>query len=121
MHTLDPFIFNLPLRRDIVKNVHEFWRMKDRYVLKKTKSMGEVAGSGKKPTPQKGRGASRQGNKRAPQRKGGGVPHGVVPRCLGFPINNKVRLLALKTMLSARLYEDRLIFIDNEDIEHPKT
>lgn len=80
-----------------------------------------VAGSGIKPTPQKGQGRSRQGNKRAPQRKGGGVTHGPVPRALGFPINNKLRLLALKTLLSAKLFEDRLIFIDSEAIEYPKT
>lgn len=80
-----------------------------------------VQGSGIKPTPQKGRGASRQGNKRAPQRKGGGVSHGPVPRCVGFPINNKLRLLALKTLLSAKLFEQRLIFIDSEAIEYPKT
>lgn len=121
IHTLDPNIYNVPLRRDIIKNVYEYWRMKDRYVLKKTKSLGEVAGSGKKPAPQKGRGAARQGNKRAPQRAGGGVCHGVVPRYMGFPINSKLRLLAIKTMLSARLYEDRLIFIDSEAIEFPKT
>jgi large subunit ribosomal protein L4 len=111
----------LPLRRDIIKNVFDYWNDKDRYILKKTKDFGDVAGSGKKPFPQKGRGASRQGNKRAPQRKGGGVTHGPVPRCLGFPINNKLRLLALKTMLSAKLYEDKLIFIDSEAIEYPKT
>ena len=111
----------MPLRRDIIKNVFDYWNDKDRYILKKTKDFGDVAGSGKKPFPQKGRGASRQGNKRAPQRKGGGVTHGPVPRCLGFPINNKLRLLALKTMLSAKLYEDKLIFIDSEAIEYPKT
>ena len=111
----------MPLRRDIIKNVFDYWNDKDRYILKKTKDFGDVAGSGKKPFPQKGRGASRQGNKRAPKRKGGGVTHGPVPRCLGFPINNKLRLLALKTMLSAKLYEDKLIFIDSEAIEYPKT
>ena len=111
----------MPLRRDIIKNVFDYWNDKDRYILKKTKDFGDVAGSGKKPFPQKGRGASRQGNKRAPQRKGGGVTHGPVPRCLGFPINNKLRLLALKTMLSAKLYEEKLIFIDSEAIEYPKT
>jgi large subunit ribosomal protein L4 len=111
----------LPMRRDIVKNVFDYWSDKDRYILKKTKDFGMVAGSGIKPAPQKGRGAARQGNKRAPQRKGGGVTHGPVPRCLGFPINNKMRLLALKTLLSAKLFEDRLIFIDSEAIEYPKT
>lgn len=119
--TLDHETFNLPMRRDIIKNVFDYWSDKDRYILKKTKDFGMVQGSGIKPVPQKGRGASRQGNKRAPQRKGGGVSHGPVPRCLGFPINNKLRLLAIKTLLSAKLFEDRLIFIDSEAIEYPKT
>ena len=119
--TLDQTIYNLPLRRDIIKNVFDYFQDKDRYILKKTKDFGDVAGSGKKPFPQKGRGASRQGNKRAPQRKGGGVTHGPVPRCLGFPINLKMRLLALKTLLSAKLFEDKLIFIDSESLEYPKT
>ena len=49
------------------------------------------------------------------------MTHGPVPRCLGFPINNKVRLLALKTMLSSKLFEERLIIIDSEEIRYPKT
>ena len=118
---LDHSIYNLPLRRDIVKNVFDYWNDKDRYILKKAKGFGEVAGSGKKPVQQKGRGASRQGNRRAPQRKGGGVAHGPVPRCLAFPINHKLRLMALKTLLSAKLYENKIIFINSEAIEYPKT
>jgi large subunit ribosomal protein L4 len=104
-----------------VKNVFDYFLDKDRYNLKKTKDFGDVAGSGKKPYPQKGKSASRQGNKRAPQLNGGGVTHGPVPRCLGFSINNKMRLLALKTSLSAKLFKQKLIFIDTEALEFPKT
>jgi hypothetical protein len=57
--SLDHQIYNLPLRRDIVKNVFDYWQDKDRYILKKAKGFGEVAGSGIKPVPQKGRGAAR--------------------------------------------------------------
>lgn len=49
------------------------------------------------------------------------MAHGPVPRCLGFPVNHKLKLLALKTLLSAKLYEDKLIFIDSESLEFPKT
>lgn len=90
-------------------------------VWKRVKTSGDVAGSGIKPAPQKGRGAARQGNKRAPQRAGGGKAHGPVPRSLEYPINNKQRLLALKIMLSAKLFEDKLIFVDSEELEYPKT
>ena len=118
---LDSKVFNLPLRRDIVHNVNRYFRMKGKRTYKMAKTSGDVAGTGKKPTPQKGRGASRQGNRRAPQRAGGGTVHGPVPRDMSFPINEKVRLLALKTMLSAKLYEDRLIFVETEELEYPKT
>lgn len=89
---LDQDFFNNPLRRDIVHNVFRYFTMKGRQVFKRTKTQGDVAGSGKKPVAQKGRGASRQGNRRAPQRSGGAKAHGVVPRDMSFPINNKLRL-----------------------------
>ena len=121
MATLDPENFNQPLRRDIVHKVFEYFEHQGKSVWKRAKTSGDVAGSGKKPTPQKGRGAARQGNRRAPQRAGGGKAHGPVPRSLEFPVNNKQRLLALKVMLSAKLFEDRLIFVDSEELEYPKT
>ena len=52
---------------------------------------------------------------------GGGKAWGPVPRDLTFPINAKVRLLALKCMLSAKLFEEKLVFIDSEALEFPKT
>ena len=83
--------------------------------------MGDVQGSGKKPRPQKGMGAARQGNKRAPQRHGGGKAHGPVPRDLTEKINGKLRLKAINIMMSAKLYEDRIILIDSEEIQVHKT
>ena len=85
------------------------------------KRVGDVRGSGKKPAPQKGRGAARQGNKRAPQRKNGGKAMGPVPQDLTEKINNKMRIKALQVMLSAKLFEDRIIVIDSEVIEYAKT
>ena len=119
--TLDGQYFNQPLRRDIVHNVFEYFEHKGRTVWKRVKTSGDVAGSGRKPFPQKGRGAARVGNRRAPQRAGGGKAHGPVPRSLEFPINNKQRLMAMKIMLSAKLFEDKLIFVDSEELEYPKT
>lgn len=52
---------------------------------------------------------------------GGGKAHGPVPRDYSFPINEKQRLFALKSLLSARLYEERIILIENENIEFSKT
>jgi len=82
---------------------------------------GDVSGSGYKMRPQKKSGRARQGDKRAPHLKKGGKPHGSVPMDYTFPINEKLRLLALKTLLSARLYEDKLVLIDSEKLEYPKT
>ena len=52
---------------------------------------------------------------------GGGKAHGPVPRDFSFPINEKVRLFALKSLLSAKLYEERIILINSESIEYAKT
>lgn len=113
-------MFNLPLRRDIVHNVNQHYRMHDYRITKLLKTKGDVAGSGKKPFAQKGRGMARQGNLRATGRKKGGKPHGPVPREMSFPVNKKLKWLALKTILSARLYEDSLFFINSESIELPE-
>jgi large subunit ribosomal protein L4 len=118
---LDQEFFNQPLRRDLIHNVYHYWKNFGKRTYKLCKRSGDVAGSGKKPTPQKGQGAARKGNKRAHGRVGGGKAWGPVPRDLTFPINAKVRLLALKCMLSAKLFEDKLVFIDSEAIELPKT
>ena len=118
---LDPEIFNQPLRRDLIHNVFHYWKNFGKKTYKLCKRSGDVAGSGIKPRPQKGSGRARQGNKRAHGRVGGGKAWGPVPRDLTFPINAKVRLLALKSMLSAKLFEDKLVFIDSEALDLPKT
>lgn len=82
---------------------------------------GDVSGSGKKMRPQKKSGRARQGDKRAPHLAKGGKAHGPVPKDYSFPVNEKVRLLALKTLLSAKLYEERIILIDSEHLEFGKT
>jgi len=118
---LEHSIFNVPMRRDIIHNVFLYFENYGRKTFKRVKTVGDVSGSGIKPRPQKGSGRSRQGHKRAPNLRGGGAAHGAVPRDFTFPINNKVRLLALKSLLSAKLYEERILIVDSEKIEHPKT
>ncbi|CDW91502.1 50s ribosomal protein l4 [Stylonychia lemnae] len=118
---LDQDIFNVPLRRDIVHRVYQYFMDNGRRTYKTVKTRGDVSGSGMKMRPQKKSGRARQGDKRAPHLKKGGKPHGSVPMDYTFPINEKLRLLALKTILSARLYEDKLVLIDNEKLEYPKT
>ena len=71
--------------------------------------------------PQKKSGRARQGDKRAPHLHKGGKAHGPVPKDYSFPVNEKVRMLALKTLLSAKLYEEKIILIDSEKLEYGKT
>ena len=71
--------------------------------------------------PQKKSGRARQGDKRAPHLWKGGKAHGSKPMNYTFPLNEKVRMIGLKTLLSARLYEEKIILIDTESIEFAKT
>ena len=75
--------------------VQHYHSVKDVKLTKLVKRVGDVAGTGKKPFPQKGRGKARVGNLRAPHRAKGGKAHGPVPRDLTEKINNKVRIKAL--------------------------
>jgi large subunit ribosomal protein L4 len=89
--------------------------------FKRTLTRGDVAGSGAKMIPQKKSGRARQGDKRAPHLWKGGKAHGAKPMDYTYPLNEKVRLLGLKTLLSARLYEEKIILIDTEALEYGKT
>jgi len=118
---LDHSIFNVPLRRDIVHQVYQ-WRINYKKIRTDiTRTKGTTAGSGAKPFRQKGTGRARQGNKRAPGRKKGGKAHGAKPRDYTYTLPKKVRLQALKIMLSAKLAEGKIRIVDNENIEAPKT
>ena len=64
---------------------------------------------------------ARIGNKRAPHRAKGGAAHGPKLRDISESCNAKLRLKALKIMLSAKLYEDRLVLINSEELEHGRT
>ena len=71
--------------------------------------------------PQKKSGRARQGDKRAPHLWKGGKAHGPKPVDYSFPLNEKLRLVGLKTLLSARLYEEKIILIEDEKIDYAKT
>eukprot|EP01017_Pseudomicrothorax_dubius_P019376 TRINITY_DN212_c0_g1_i1.p1 TRINITY_DN212_c0_g1~~TRINITY_DN212_c0_g1_i1.p1 ORF type:complete len:354 (-),score=76.60 TRINITY_DN212_c0_g1_i1:658-1719(-) len=118
---LDPSIFNVPLRRDVVHNAF-WWRER---LFKKTthitRTVGMVAASGKKPHPQKKTGKARMGKKRAPGRWKGGKAHGAKPRDFSFNQPRKLRLLAMRVALTAVLTEGRLLVVDSEAVDTPKT
>lgn len=88
---------------------------------KRALTRGDVSGSNAKMRPQKKSGRARQGDKRAPHLWKGGKAHGPKPMDYTYPLNEKTRLLALKTLLSARLYEEKIILIDSEVLDYGKT
>lgn len=87
----------------------------------KVKGRSEVRGGGRKPWKQKGTGRARQGSIRAPQWKGGGIVFGPTPRGYGFKLPKKVRRLAIKSALSAKVNENEIIVLDQLSLAAPKT
>ena len=81
----------------------------------------EVSGGGKKPWRQKGTGHARQGSTRAPQWTHGGIVFAPKPRDYSYVLNKKVKRLALKSVLSARAAEGKLIVIDSIKMDAIKT
>ena len=93
----------------------------NRQGTQKAKTRSEVSGGGKKPYRQKGTGHARQGSTRAPQFTGGGTVFAPVPRDYSFKMNRKEKRAALKSALSSRVQENRLIVVDDLKFDAPKT
>ena len=81
----------------------------------------EVSGGGKKPWRQKGTGHARQGSTRAPQWTHGGIVFAPKPRDYSYVLNKKVKRLALKSVLSAKLAEGKLVVVDSIKMDAIKT
>jgi len=86
-----------------------------------TKTRSDVRGGGAKPYPQKGTGNARQGSIRSPQFTGGGVAHGPKPRKYNQKTPKKMVKLALRSALSDRASEDKIVVVDSWGIDTPKT
>ena len=87
----------------------------------KAKTRSEVRGGGRKPWRQKGTGHARQGSIRAPQWTGGGVVFAPVPRDYSVKMNRKERLAALKSALTAKVQDNKLIVVDDLKFDAIKT
>ncbi len=87
----------------------------------KARTRSEVSGGGRKPWRQKGTGHARQGSTRAPQWKGGGVVFAPVPRDYSFKLNKKEKRAALKSALSSRVLNSKLIVLDELKMDEIKT
>jgi large subunit ribosomal protein L4 len=89
--------------------------------LAATKTRGEVSGGGKKPWKQKGTGRARVGSTRSPLWRHGGVVFGPHPRDFSYDVPQKIKALALKTTLNAKLNENNFMILDEFKVDAPKT
>ncbi|MEZ5893978.1 MAG: 50S ribosomal protein L4 [Parvularculaceae bacterium] len=118
---LDDSIFGLEPRADILHRCVVYQLAKRQQGTHKSKPRNEVTMTGKKWGRQKGGGTARHGNRAAPQFRGGGTAHGPRPRSHAIDLPKKVRRLALKHALSAKLADGSLIIIDEAKLKDGKT
>ena len=118
---LDKNIFGVKTFPDIIHQYIRYQNAKSRQGSHKTKSRSEVSGRSKKPFSQKGTGNARQGSNKPPNFKGGAVSMGPVNRDHSFGLNKKEKKLALKSALSTKLSEDKIVFIDSFKLTSFKT
>src|SRR6201988_286696 len=114
-------VFGLPVRRDILARIVAWQLAKRRVGTHKTKGVSEISGTTKKPYKQKGTGRARQGSLRSPQFRGGARIFGPVVRSHAFDLQKKVRRLGLKTALSAKQSEGKLVVINDARFGEAKT
>jgi large subunit ribosomal protein L4 len=115
-------LFAQPWNADLVHQVVTGMQANARQITAHTKFRGEVAGGGKKPWKQKGTGRARHGSTRSPIWKGGGVTHGPrAEKVYAVKINRKMRLAALASVLSRKLRDGEIIFVDSFVFAKPAT
>ncbi|MBL8702613.1 MAG: 50S ribosomal protein L4 [Alphaproteobacteria bacterium] len=114
-------VFGCPARADILARMVRWQLAKRQQGTHDTKEIGEISGGGRKPRPQKGGGTSRHGSTRSPQWRKGAVIFGPTPRSHAIDLPKKVRKLALRTALSTKLAEGKLVVLDQAAMQQPKT
>ena len=118
---LNDSVFAAPVNEHLVHMAVVLQLANKRQGTQKAKTRSEVRGGGRKPWRQKGTGHARQGSIRAPQWKGGGVVFAPTPRDYSFKMNKKEKAAAMKSVLSSKVSENKLIVVDGIDLEAPKT
>ena len=114
-------VFAVPVRKDILQRC-VVWQLSHRQQgTHKTKGRAAVTATAKKMYAQKGTGRARHGNEAAPQFRGGGKAFGPVVRSHASDLPKKVRKLALRTALSAKAAEGKLIVVEAAALAEPKT
>jgi large subunit ribosomal protein L4 len=118
---LDDRVFGITPNQAVVHQAVVTQQANARQGTHDTRTRGEVAGGGKKPYRQKGTGYARQGSKRAPHYKGGGVVFGPHPRSYEKAFPKKMRRLAMRSVLSSKAAEDALTVVDAFTVADGKT
>ena len=118
---LNDAVFGVEINEHLVHQAVVLQLANNRQGTQKAKTRSEVSGGGRKPWRQKGTGHARQGSTRAPQWTGGGVVFAPVPRDYSFKMNKKEKRAALKSALTSRVQENKLIVIDELKFDEIKT
>ncbi len=118
---LNDAVFGIELNKTAIHTVVVSYLANQRQGTQSALTRAEVRGGGIKPWRQKGTGRARQGSIRSPQWTGGGVVFAPKPRSYRTSVNKKVKKLALKSALSAKVQEEEIFVIDNISVEEIKT
>lgn len=118
---LSDAIFGIEPNTAVMHEVVVNYLANQRQGTQSTLTRGEVSGGGKKPWRQKGTGHARQGSTRAPQWTHGGIALGPKPRAYGIDVNKKVKRLAMKSALSAKVAANEMIVLDGFGLDAIKT
>ena len=118
---LNKNVFDCEANEIVLKKALDLQLASLRQGTQKTKSRAEVSGGGRKPYKQKGTGNARQGSIRAHHYRGGGVALSINPRSYTFKMNKKERTLALRSALSLKAQEKKLVIVDSLEMSSLKT
>jgi large subunit ribosomal protein L4 len=114
-------IFAYPYKEHLIHEAVRNYLASLRQGTAKVKNRSEVSGSGKKPFRQKGTGRARQGGNRPPIHRHGGTVFGPVPRDYSYKMNSKEKKNALKSALSQRVKEGKLVLLSDLSVDDSKT
>ena len=118
---LDDAVWAADVNEHLLWEVVKWQRAKRRSGSASTRTVAEVRGTGKKPYRQKGTGNARQGSMRSHQMVGGGRAFGPKPRDYEYAIPRKVKKGALRSALSLRVKEQKLVVLESFTLKKPKT
>ena len=118
---LNDAVFGVEVNENLVHQAVLNQLANNRQGTQKAKTRSEVSGGGRKPWRQKGTGHARQGSTRSPQWTGGGVVFAPKPRDYSIKLNKKERRLAIKSALTTKVNESKLIVLDSFELDEIKT